>query len=132
MYFHNEPRVTVAPSEVPYYVHTFGQNFVATSHGHKAKAKDIPILLASAYPKEWGGTSFRRCDLGHVHHSDSTEFPGMDIHYHPTLAPKDGYHAGRYDSKRQIQATVLHREFGPVHQVNVPIDYVHAVMGAKS
>ncbi len=131
MYFHDEPRVVVAPTQAPFYVHVHGVNMIASCHGHKAKGRDAVALISASYSKEWGETKtgHRRLDMGHVHHKEQYEYSGMTVTYHNTLAASDGYHTGRYVSSKTLTADVLHRDWGRVSGAEVHIDRVHALLG---
>lgn len=125
-WFHDEPRVEVAPSEEPFHVHVFGQVMNVTAHGDTIKGADVPGLIAAEHHELWGATTHRYCNLGHIHHEDKKEYPGMIVEHYRTLAPKDGYHAGRYSSGRSIVADVMHREHGRIMRPEVSISLVEA------
>lgn len=114
-YFRNEPRVRVVLSPAVYRYHRFGKNLIGVTHGDRAKKKDLPLLMATDMPGDWGETEFRYWYCGHVHHDVREEFPGVMVEYIRTLAGSDAWHAASgYRSGRDMKCIVLHREFGEV------------------
>lgn len=118
--YENEPRVEVINCEMPYYAYVHGKTMLAFHHGHLAKNEALPGVFAAQYAKEWGATTKRYCHVGHRHHEDIKEFPGMKVHQHSTLSARDAYAArGGWFSERQIEAITYHAEFGKAGSVIV-------------
>ena len=118
--YENEPRVYVLESETPYYVHVHGQTMLAFHHGHLKKNDQLPLLFASEFAVEWGGTKRRYCHTGHRHHVEEKEHSGMIVTQHATIAARDAYAArGGWIADRQMTAITYHKEFGKVATTTV-------------
>lgn len=119
MIYENEPRVTVATSPNPYWFHGFGSNLIGTTHGDGAKGANLPLLMAVDAPALWLESEHgsRVWFVGHVHHKDVKDYPGVTVEYCRTLAAPDIWsHASGYRSKRDMQAVTFHRQDGEVER----------------
>lgn len=119
MIYENEPRVTVATSPNPYWFHGFGSNLIGTTHGDGAKGANLPLLMAVDAPALWLASEHgsRVWFVGHVHHKDVKDYPGVTVEYCRTLAAPDIWsHASGYRSKRDMQAVTYHRTDGEVER----------------
>jgi hypothetical protein len=117
--YENEPRVTVATSPSPYWFHGFGSNLIGTTHGDGAKGANLPLLMAVDAPAMWLASEHgsRVWFVGHVHHKDVKDYPGVTVEYCRTLAAPDIWsHASGYRSKRDMQAVTYHRIDGEVER----------------
>jgi hypothetical protein len=113
--YENEPRVTVATSPNPYWFMGFGTNLIGTTHGDGAKGANLPLLMAVDVPDLWQASQHgdRVWFVGHVHHKDVKDYPGVTVEYCRTLAAPDFWsHASGYRSKRTMEAVTYHREDG--------------------
>jgi hypothetical protein len=111
----NNPRVTIAPNLQMIWYHRFGRNLIASTHGDKAAMAKLPSIVAQDARKMWGDTDRAHVYCGHVHHHKAQEFPGIEIEYFSTLAPKDAWHANSgYRSRRSIRCDVWHQINGLV------------------
>jgi len=113
--YENEPRVTVVTSPNPYWFMGFGTNLIGTTHGDGAKGKDLPLLMAVDVPDLWQAShqGSRVWFVGHVHHGDKKDYPGVTVEYCRTLAAPDFWsHASGYRSKRSMEAVTYHRDDG--------------------
>jgi hypothetical protein len=113
--YENEPRVTVVTSPNPYWFYGFGANLIGTTHGDGAKGANLPLLMAVDAPALWLASEHgsRVWFVGHVHHKDIKDHPGVTVEYCRTLAAPDIWsHASGYRSKRSIEAVTYHRDDG--------------------
>jgi hypothetical protein len=122
--YENEPRVTVSTSPNPYWFHGFGANLIGTTHGDGAKGANLPLLMAVDAPAMWLASEHgsRVWFVGHVHHKDVKDHPGVTVEYCRTLAAPDIWsHASGYRSKRSMEAVTFHRQDGEVerHTCNI-------------
>lgn len=118
--YEREPRVQVNMSPSPYVAYQHGQTMLAFHHGHGAKKPALPLLFASRFSEMWGATSHRYCHVGHLHHIDEKEHPGMIVTQHPTLAAQDAYASrGGWDAKRAAQAITYHEKHGEVGRATI-------------
>ena len=119
MIYENEPRVTVSTSPNPYWFHGFGANLIGTTHGDGAKGANLPLLMAVDAPAMWLASEHgsRVWFVGHVHHKDVKDHPGVTVEYCRTLAAPDIWsHASGYRSKRSMEAVTFHRQDGEVER----------------
>lgn len=124
-YFHNEPRVEVDMGSSLYKYFRFGNNLLASHHGHGAKGGDLPLLMATDRKEDWGQTEHRTWHCGHIHHKTAKEYPGVVVETHRTLAGSDAWHAGKgYRSKRDMNAIVYHVDFGEVQRTRFDMQMV--------
>ena len=111
--YENNPRVTVERSPQPYVTFQWGKTLLGFHHGHLAKKQSLPLLFAAKFPKQWGDTTKRYIHVGHQHHVDEKEHPGVKVIQHPTLAAADAYSArGGWFSERQAAQITYHKERG--------------------
>ena len=111
----DEPRVFIDPSERNIHMFTFGLNMVCITHGDKMKMPQIPLIMATDFPKEWGETVYRVCHTGHVHHDHIKEMSGATCESHRVLCPSDRYAATHhFRSLQSMKCITLHCEYGEV------------------
>jgi hypothetical protein len=116
-YFHNEPRVEVDLSPATCWYFEFGNVLLGSTHGDTIKGKDMGAVMAADKAKAWGRTSHRYWFVGHVHHKDVKEYPGVIVEYVRTLAARDAWHQGQgYRAGRDMQLVVLHRLYGEIER----------------
>jgi hypothetical protein len=125
-WYRNEPRVKVIRNPSKFWYYQWGKCLLGVHHGHTTKLPNIPLTMAAHVPKMWGETLFRYCYLGHLHHSEKKEFPGVTVEQFRTLAPKDAWHwgNGRFISMRDIQSITLHKKYGEVGRRICPVEYL--------
>lgn len=114
-WFRNEPRVTVDIGSSLFYYYRFGNVLIGSHHGHGAKAGDLPAIMATDRPRDWGETEHRVWHCGHIHHKTlaAKDHTGCEVETHRTLAASDAWHAGKgYRARRDAKAIVYHREHG--------------------
>jgi Bacterial regulatory protein, Fis family len=120
--YEKNPRVSFDESPAKFHYYRFGKNFIGVHHGDTVKPDALGEIMAADRPTEWGETKFRYWLTGHVHHKRMFELPGCTVESFRTLAAKDAWHAGMgYRSGRDMNALVLHRDYGEVcrHRVDV-------------
>jgi UDP-2,3-diacylglucosamine pyrophosphatase LpxH len=112
--FENEPRVVIEPNAAAYNHFRFGKVLLAGAHGHLCKAAELPLIMATDWPDDWGASEYRLWITGHIHHETCKEFPGVNVETFNTLAPKDAYNATRYRSRQCLSALTFHRTYGEI------------------
>ena len=119
-HFRDEPRITINTAPADYLYYRFGKCLIASHHGHGARANELPLLMASDRPQDWGETSFRVWLCGHIHHKTVKEHPGCQVETFNTLAAKDAWHNQKgYRSRREASQITYHKEYGEVQRVRV-------------
>ncbi len=112
-YYENEPRVTIEQSPSKFYYEKFGNVLVGITHGDKVKFAELPSIMATDRPAEWGTTQHRYIWTGHIHHTKHQEQRGCFIESFNTLAASDAWHHGSgYRSARQMQRIDIDRQHG--------------------
>jgi hypothetical protein len=111
--YENEPRVTVDTSPMHYHYYTFGKCMIMTHHGHGPKMQDLPLIMATDRPKDWGETEHRFIWTGHIHHWSAKDFPGCSVESFRVLPPPDAWaHQKGYRPIRDMRSIILHRTLG--------------------
>jgi len=121
--YENEPRVIVhdAPTLRHYIRH--GKTLLGFVHGDKTKDANLPGIMATEKPEDWGKTRHRYFFRGHHHHDSRVEFNGCIVEQVRTLAANDAYAAGGgYLSGRDMKLIVMHSEHGEVGRTTCSID----------
>jgi len=121
--YENSPRVTIIDNPTVVHYYHFGKNLIGVHHGHTIKAQDLPLVMATDRPKEWGETTNRLWLCGHVHHLSKKEYQGVTVETFRTLAGRDAWAASQgYRAGRDMNAIVLHKEFGEVARYIVSVE----------
>lgn len=116
-YYSKEPRVTIEDSPRAFFTYRFGSNLVGITHGHTGKPERLPGILAVDAQKDWGECEFKYVWHGHIHTKKVFEDMGVIVESFRTLAAKDAWHAEQgYRPGREMQAIVLHKEFGEIER----------------
>lgn len=120
--YEREPRVTVIESTNPYIYVRFGNNLIGCAHGDGGKIKDLPEIMATDRPKDWGETLHRAWYTGHIHTDTRQDRRGCTVESFRTMAAPDywSWHTG-YRSGRSLNAIVRHKIWGEQGRVTVGI-----------
>lgn len=126
--YENEPRVEIYDQPTRRHYITFGQNLIGVTHGHQTKDRDLPQIMATEKPEDWGATKYRTWFRGHHHQDRVEEFAGCRVEQFQTLAPGDAYAVGNgYLSGRSMKALVLHKEYGEQARFVCSIDLLRSI-----
>lgn len=116
-YYSQEPRVTIEDSPRPFWHYRFGSNLIGVTHGHNGKPERLPGILAVDAQKEWSDCDFKYVWHGHIHSKKVFEDMGVIVESFRTLASRDAWHTEQgYRPGREMQAIVLHRDFGEIER----------------
>jgi hypothetical protein len=122
LFFENNPRVTVDDDPSDFFFLRHGQVMIAANHGHRVKPPDMPGVMASYRPKDWGATKWRYCYCGHLHHAANGEKHGATWEIFRTLAARDAYaHSHGYSSGRTLVGITHDSERGEVMRQTVSV-----------
>lgn len=125
--YDNEPRVTVRTDPKVYKYTRWGKCLIGTTHGHRAKPKDLPAIMAVDVPQWWGEAAHREFIYGHFHHESVKEERGCKVRCISILAPADAWHAGQgYRSERGMELAVYHKEHGRLLTLHGTVEYISA------
>ena len=119
--YENEPRITVDTSPAHYHYFDFGKCLVGIHHGHGTKMANLPLIMATDRPEQWGAADYRYWWTGHVHIDQMKDFTGCKVESFRILAPKDAWAAEKgYRAQQDMKAIILHKDYGEVarHIVN--------------
>jgi hypothetical protein len=121
-FFEADPRVEVDLSPADHWFYRHGQVLLGACHGDRARAEQLPGVMACDRARDWGETRHRHWLCGHVHHSSVKEFPGVTVETFRTLAAADAYAAGHgYRAGRDMRCIVYDREHGEVERYRCDI-----------
>lgn len=125
-YYENEPRVEIDLEPGAFWYRSFGNTLIGVCHGHTVKKfGDLPGIMATDRPREWGAARHRRWMVGHHHHSRIEEFRGCVVEVFRTLAPADAWaQAGGYRSDRSLDLITIHKDKGERARLRVFFDEV--------
>lgn len=116
-----------APTQRHYTQH--GKCLFGVVHGHQTKDRDLPSIMATERPEQWGQTKFRTWFRGHHHHDSRIEYTGCIVEQVRTLAANDDYACGGgYLSGRDLKAVLYHSEYGEVGRYICGIDLLREVL----
>lgn len=121
-WYRNEPRVYVDLDQSLFFYHQHGQVMLAATHGHAAKLKDMPQIMAHRRAEMWGATRYRYAHGFHVHHQSkyASEGGGVIMESHQAPIPQDSWHYGEgFLSGRSLQTITYHAALGEVGRVRV-------------
>src|SRR5690606_37401359 len=98
-----------------FFYHQLGEVMLAATHGHEAKLRDMPQIMASRRPEMWGATRYRFAHGFHVHHKSGfiAEGGGVVCESHQAPIPQDAWHYGAgFVSGRSLQTITYHSQMG--------------------
>ena len=90
--FEKDPNVTVYNGTAERKAWTYGKVFLMFTHGDKGKKQDLPLLMASEFPTEWGRTEHREIHCAHLHKEEVDEKMGTKTRILPSLTATDTWH----------------------------------------
>lgn len=106
IYLNNE-RVTISPTAAYFQVEQFHNVAVGVTHGDTVKMSELPLIMATQFPKIWSDTTYRVFHTGHIHHRVVEEFNGCDVEAHRSPTVRDQWHEEQgYRSKRSISSII--------------------------
>lgn len=118
--YEHEPRLSIDVSPAHYHYYRWGANLIGTHHGHGAKFSDLPLIMASDMPGDWGSTDHRYWWTGHIHKATAHDFNGCKVESFRVLTPPDAWAANQgYRPQATMQAIILHAKHGEVSRYSV-------------
>ena len=100
-YFTNCPSVHVDNSPTVRKYLSYGENLIMWTHGSEEKHADLPLIMATERPEDWGRTRFREVHLGHMHKRRAQSWLGVDEHKGvtvrilPSLCASEDWHTSQ-------------------------------------
>jgi len=123
-WYRNESRVTVDVDPGLFWFYRHGKTMLGATHGHAAKAQDMPMIMANRRALDWAASLFRYIHLFHIHHKTKLGFEGGGVfaESHQSPAAQDAYHYGKgYLSGRSLPSITYHCKFGEVSRSTVAL-----------
>lgn len=116
MYYRESKRVAVDCDPSRFWWWRFGVTFVGATHGDMTKMQDLPLVMASARPADWGSSQHRYLWTGHIHHKSAIKEVGnVIVESFRSPAARDAWHAASgYVSGRSLTSITLHRAYGEI------------------
>ena len=116
MFYREVERVTVDCDPSRFWWWRFGTAFMGATHGDQTKMQDLPLIMASARPEDWGASKHRYLWTGHIHHKSAIKEVGnVIVESFRSPAARDAWHsASGYVSGRSMTAITIHKEFGEI------------------
>lgn len=97
-WFHNNPNVTIDNSPSPRKYYRYGKCLIGYTHGDKEKAINLPMIMATERPLDWGECLYREFHMGHDHrkkeikYTSTNEAQGVILRYMNSLSKTDAWH----------------------------------------
>lgn len=132
-FYERDPRVIVDTSPAKFHWLRWGKCFIGVTHGDTVKKPDLPGVMATDRPRDWGETEHRYWYTGHIHHDSVREYAGCTVESFRTLAPRDAWHsAAGYRAGQDLKLDVFHAEHGRINRHTVGIRQVWARLGKSA
>lgn len=119
-------RVNVLNNDSVFVAYRMGKTLVMTHHSDKCRPQQLAHVMATDFAKDWGETSFRYIDIGHVHHNMVLkEHPGVIVESFNHLAATDKWaHDSGYRARKSITVVLRSKTYGEVGRRLLPIQEI--------
>jgi hypothetical protein len=125
----NNPRVNVLSNESLFIAYRMGKTLVVVHHGDKTRPEKFRDVAVTDFSTDWGETTFRYLDGGHVHHSQRKELAGCEFESWNNLAPMDKHaHDGGWRSKQYMSLVLRSKTYGEIGRHKMPIERVRDML----
>lgn len=98
----------------------YGNSLIGTTHGDGAKHGDLPLLMATEFPKEWSVSKHRYVYTHHVHHKVSKDYIGVTVESLRSPSGTDSWHhiKGYQHAPKAVEGFLHHKEHGQVCRIS--------------
>lgn len=112
--YKNNERLHVLDNTNIFIPYRMGNTFVMTHHSDKCKPTALASVMATDYAEDWGDSTYRYIDIGHIHHrSVAKEMNGVTVESWNQLAPADKYaHEGGWRSRSCLTCVLRSKTYG--------------------
>ena len=121
-WYRSEPRVSVNTSPSAFWYYRYGTTFLAATHGHKARAAQLPGIMAARRAAVWGSTTHRYANSFHLHKGEKSvgEAGGASYEVHGVYIPQDAwsYEEG-FLAQRKMQSIIYSPTEGEISRYTV-------------
>lgn len=123
-------RVNVLDNASVFIPYRMGNTFVMTHHSDKCKPSKLVDVMASDFADDWGESTYRYIDIGHIHHRmQAKEMAGVTVESWNQLAPMDKYaHDGGWRSRSCLQVVERSKTYGEVSRRTLPVERVKDIL----
>jgi hypothetical protein len=108
-WYRSDPRCTVNTDPSAFWFYRYGTTFLAATHGHKARAAQLPGIMAARRSAIWGTSQFRYAHTFHLHRGEKLagEAGGAVVEVHAVAIPQDAwsYEEG-FLAQRKVQSII--------------------------
>jgi len=126
--YSDNPRVIIHSEPTFRHYVKHGKVLLGFCHGHQTKDAQLPGIMATERPKDWGNTLFRYFWRGHDHQDAKQEYNGCIVEHVRTLAARDAYATGAgYLSGRDMKLVTYHSEYGEQGRATCGIDLLRSL-----
>jgi len=137
--YSENPRLHVLDNRSVFIPYRMGNTFVMCHHSDKCRPAQLAHVMATDFAKDWGETTYRYIDIGHIHHRmTSKEHPGVTVESWNQLAPGDKYaHDGGWRSRACLTCVLRSKTYGEKGRITISAEEVKdiidkAVPGAEA
>ncbi len=92
-WYRSDPRCSVNTSPSAFWFYKYGTTFLAATHGHKARAAQLPGIMAARRAAVWGATVHKYAHTFHLHRGEKLagEAGGAVVEVHAVAIPADAW-----------------------------------------
>src|SRR5208283_2684031 len=124
-WYRSDPRCSVDTSPSAFWFYRYGTTFLAATHGHKARAAQLPGIMAARKSVAWGGSTYRYAHTFHLHRGEkiSGEAGGAITEVHGVAIPQDAwsYEEG-FIAQRKMQSIIYSPTEGETDRYTVNLE----------
>lgn len=123
-------RVNCLNNESVFIPYRMGNTFVMCHHSDKCKPNKLAHVMATDFAHDWGESTYRYIDIGHIHHSMvSKEHPGVKIESWNQLATSDKYaHDGGWRSRSCLTVVYRSKTYGEKGRETITLEEVRDLL----
>ncbi len=129
VYKHND-RLHVLDNSSVFIPYRMGNTFVMCHHSDKCKPARLVDVMASDFARDWGESTYRYIDIGHIHHRmQAKEMAGVTVESWNQLAPGDKYaHDGGWRSRACLTAVLRSKTYGEKGRITISAEEVKDIL----
>lgn len=91
VYFKDNKDIAFDRTSAPRKIHVYHNTAIMYHHGN-CKIDQLPLIMASEFPEQWGSTKFHRVHTGDKHFYMEKEISGVRIKQYPSISQTDRWH----------------------------------------
>lgn len=128
--YQNNTRLHVLDNSSVFIPYRMGNTFVMCHHSDKCKPPQLASVMATDFAKDWGESTYRYIDIGHIHHRMvAKEMPGVTVESWAQLAPSDKWaHDGGWRSRACLSVVLRSRTYGEKGRITITAEEVKDIL----